>query len=290
MVGIQMGGATGAQAAYPGSNGLVAFVRGSDIWTVNPTTLTQKRLTFTGLNREPSWSPDGKQIAFIRQTSTEHLWVMNANGSNQHAITTKYVPDEYPTWSPDGQWIAFTRGVGFTDYAIFKIHSTYPYGGPIRLTTNLPDGGEDTEATWSPLGDNIIFRRSGLCGTDICSRLYRVSSSGGAVSPVLATSQASFDQFSPDYAPKGRAVAFVGAGETEGIWIAGTDGSNIHKITTTASNESPAWAPSGTKLTFGHYVSGARFEDVWTIHSDGTGAKLLVRNGVDPTWQPIPQP
>jgi Tol biopolymer transport system component len=54
----------------------------------------------------PSWSPDGLRIAFEREQS---IVVMRADGSNQVALTSGTVDDEYVDWSPDGNWLVFSR-------------------------------------------------------------------------------------------------------------------------------------------------------------------------------------
>lgn len=99
-----------AQAAYPGSNGLIAFVRGSNVYTIKSSGAASslKRLTGGGRNAGPRWSPGGKQIAYL---DDGNLWVMNANGSHKRRLTDaapKYT-DSRPSWSPNGKYLAFVR-------------------------------------------------------------------------------------------------------------------------------------------------------------------------------------
>jgi Tol biopolymer transport system component len=62
-----------------------------------------------GDDTDPAWSPDGKLIAFTgnaRGDGVLQLYLMNADGSNLHRISTDY--EEYsPTWQPDMQWLLF---------------------------------------------------------------------------------------------------------------------------------------------------------------------------------------
>jgi Tol biopolymer transport system component len=74
---------------------------------------------------EPSWSPDGRRIAFVSQpdkkegllsglipelTRDRRIWVMNADGSDQRQLTNDSAyRDERPLWSADGSQILFAR-------------------------------------------------------------------------------------------------------------------------------------------------------------------------------------
>src|SRR5712691_4176997 len=106
---------------------------------------TQTRLTHTGVDGQPVWSPDGARIAFIRQTSlgSGHVWVMNADGSGPHEIVAPAGPPSEPTfgdpaWSSD-DWIFFVVAQVGTD-GCFKtrVDKVRPDG---TARTKVSDGG-----------------------------------------------------------------------------------------------------------------------------------------------------
>jgi TolB protein len=69
----------------------------------------QARLTDNLLgNYFPSWSPDGKRIAFTSERDgNSEIYIMNADGSGQIRLTNNKASDGMPTWSPDGKRIVF---------------------------------------------------------------------------------------------------------------------------------------------------------------------------------------
>lgn len=86
------------------------------IYTANGDGSNVKRITFAGVfNSSPSWSPDGKKIAFSGQ-SDDHfdVFVMNADGTGMIRLTSAKKPNggwasnEDPSFSPDGRFVMYT--------------------------------------------------------------------------------------------------------------------------------------------------------------------------------------
>jgi TolB protein len=108
-----------------------------------PLQLPQTITTTNARDDYPAWSPDGKQIAFSRTPpdpgSQPYIWVMNANGSDQKALTTGWAP----AWSPDGNQIAFSAA------------SDQPGDGSIKIWVMDMDGSGNKKSlnigTWGCL-------------------------------------------------------------------------------------------------------------------------------------------
>lgn len=104
----------GAYQRNPQGNRGESEVFVMDAGGANRINLTQKP---RAMNSYPSWSPDGKTIAY-RASPKPGLWfqpfnihVMNADGTNPIMLTKagRWIYESRPNWSPDGKKIVFTR-------------------------------------------------------------------------------------------------------------------------------------------------------------------------------------
>jgi Tol biopolymer transport system component len=119
----------------------------------------------------PTYSPDGKRIAFSSDRSGKpEVWVCDSDGSNPVQLTSFREGEAHgPKWSPDGTSIVFAGFVG-QNRDLYVIGTNG--GAARRLTT---DPADDTWPCWSRDGQWIYFRspRSGE------SEIWKMPAAGG---------------------------------------------------------------------------------------------------------------
>jgi TolB protein len=114
-----------------------------------------KRLTDTrfGINSSPSWSPDGKRLAFVsNRGGSPQVYVMNADGSGVRRLTFQGNYNQTPDWSPRGDLIAFTARDERNAFDLFTVN--VENGKVTRLTQ---DQANNEEPTFSPNGRLVLF-------------------------------------------------------------------------------------------------------------------------------------
>ncbi len=165
------------------------FQPGLEIVIINSDGTVPQNLKSPEFPRWPTWSPDGKKIAFVADVPSS-LYLMDADGRN----LVRFLPfpsTSRPAWSPDGLKIAFTT---------FQEIRTYDLKTEEQMKLFVhPNGLRDP--AWSPGGRQIAFTiRRGL-QTDI----YVINAGG---TQLRQLTKHSAEDHAPAWSPDGRQIAF----------------------------------------------------------------------------------
>jgi dipeptidyl aminopeptidase/acylaminoacyl peptidase len=204
----------------------------------------------------PAFAPDNHRIIWGRaDSSSDGLFLMNADGSGQHQLTSS---GQDPVYSPSGSQIAY----GIDGIRIAAANGS----GSRRIVTNRAtttfSGGVLTryveynrEPNWSPDGGRIVFAREA----------HTTSCNGP-----------------PSCTPTRNDVVDV--------FVMNADGSGLRQLTSTpgVDEEDPQFSPDGKAIVYYHLRAGSDDTQgqIWVMRADG-GAKHKVANGANPEWSTV---
>lgn len=122
----------------------------TDIFVMDADGSNVRRLTHSNsLDLEPTWSRDGKRIAFVSyRLGRSDIWTMDASGDTELPLTVDPALEDGPAWSPDGASIAYTK-TAVNDPQIWVADA----GGLLARPIGVSGYGVD----WSPDGDHLVF-------------------------------------------------------------------------------------------------------------------------------------
>jgi hypothetical protein len=167
------------------------------LWLVNADGSSLRRLG-DGWATDPAWSPDGTKIAYVSLDPSlpgqNFVYVMNADGSGGHRLTTRTSSEDSPSWSPDGSQIAFGA---YFDWPASNAHGVFVVNADGSGLRQLTDGsGHAGSPAWSPDATKILFEQyDGALGF---AGLYTISSDGSAQAKLVGGYS---NNLLPDWAP-----------------------------------------------------------------------------------------
>ena len=268
-----------------------------------------RQLTFEGENAEAYFSFDGTRLIFQstpRSGGCDQIYTMSLDGSDVRMLSTGQGRTTCSYYYPAGDKILyssthhfstacpavpdFSRGYVWAVYPSFDIFMADADGS--SLTQLTKSFGYDAEATFSPVGDRVVFTSMRDGDLDI----YSMAPDGSDVRRL--TDAVGYDG-GPFYSPDGSKIVFRAHRPTDPreiedytslladglirpstleIFVMNADGSEQREITHNgAANFGPFWHPSGTKILFSSNMddpTGRDFE-VYMINEDGSGLERI---------------
>jgi Tol biopolymer transport system component len=166
----------------------------------------ENQLTEDPADTEPSFSPDGRTIAFARDGD---IYTVRPDGSGERRLTSGAALDSRPQVSPNGRIVMFERRDAEGEPA--NLYTVRVGGGP---ATDLTPGPEEaTEARFAPDGRTIVFVGTTLAAGDrVNADLYSIRPSGAGLARLTPTGRV--DEFDPRYFAGG--IVFSRGNQSEG--------------------------------------------------------------------------
>ena len=195
------------------------------ICVMNDDGSSKRRLT-EEFDRWPCWSPDGKQIAFVRydenDTQKSEVFIMNANGTNQQQLTHSGGISGMPAWSPDGKHLLFdSNRSGKLEIYVMVLESR-----TIKQLTGVGKPHHAVAPDWSPDGKEILYEKFISRGIGLSHKNIWVMSADGTNNRPLLPDPVAEDppifRAGPEWSPDGQQILYHES--TEGF------GQRIHRF------------------------------------------------------------
>ena len=185
-----------------------------------------------GLNGWPIWSPDGRQILWIRSPG---LAVANPDGSEMRLVK---VPGDNSSvsFSPDGKRVVLRRDVaGGVGIYVVNVNGT-----GLRRVAFSKKGIAD-KIDWSPDGSRIVFSMPEF-GPPQSSNVYTIRPDGTGLRQLTHDTGGKLNNGADSWSPDGQKIAFASnhAG-TYQIFVMNTDGSGVTQLTHGRESHLAAW-------------------------------------------------
>jgi serine/threonine protein kinase/Tol biopolymer transport system component len=229
------------------------------------------RRIMAGVTSPVTFSPDGKQLAFVRPSTTESdLLVANVDGTGERKLATRKLPSFFafgggPAWSPDGKTIACGAG-SYSDSSATIV--SIPAAGGTESSITSQNWVSVSRVLW--LGDGsglIVAAVPELVSTG--TQLWYVSYPAGTVRRVTNDLNA-YGTSSLGLTNDSKTLVTVQADKSAQLWViaAGAEPGSARQITNGKyDGDSIVWSPSGPIL---YTAPSGEQSDVWRINPNGS--------------------
>lgn len=210
----------------------------------------------------PTWSPDGRQIAFVRYSQNSFSIVtIPALGGTERRLYRG--PDNLGgglSWSPDGSLIAFSESHE-SDPTRAWISALSVSDSSVRAISSPPPGWIDRSPSYSPDGDRLAFIRSAVAG--VSNDMYVMAANGGPAKRLTFDHRPMTGSLA--WTSDSREIVFASArGAAMGLWVVAAGGCIPKPVAGPVGEAGWPTIPSKSDHTL-VYEQGVDKWDVWRV-------------------------
>lgn len=286
-----------------GKIGISLNIGGSNIFTKDLETGKETQLTnILSRERNPRWSPVGRQIAFISFRDAADLLTIPTGGGEARKLTIN-VPNPNknryitrPSWLPNGKELIFGGFFGYGNRGIWKV--PVEGGVPQKLEFGFDMWVECCDV--SPDGAYIVFDYIGskegnpIEGARTFEKdIYVIPFKGGAPQRITKIEKSGQSFRFPRWSPDGKRLAFTSMDwfadhegkESDEIWVCEFPDGEPRAITKKMKGITHlSWSPDGKTIIFSKVTKNK--EQIYSVPSAGGEIKMMNIEGFSPDFSP----
>ena len=224
----------------------------------------------------PSWSPDGKRVAYVSfETGMAKVFIQEIASGKREAVLSKDTQISSPSWSPDGKYLSLTLYQdGNAEIYILRLRDR-------TLTRMTNQFAIDTESSWSPRGNKILFT-SGRSGSP---QIYELDLRKLNPKAKRISFEGTYNA-KASYLPNEEGIIFVHR-SNDGLFhiaLKYKKENFIRVLTEAKMDESPSVAPNGNMVIYG--IREENLSMLAGFSLSGAKFKLPASNGEvrEPAW------
>ena len=224
----------------------------------------------------PSWSPDGKRVAYVSfETGIAKVFIQEIASGKREAVLSKDTQISSPSWSPDGKYLSLTLYQdGNAEIYILRLRDR-------TLTRMTNQFAIDTESSWSPKGNKILFT-SGRSGSP---QIYELDLRKLNPKAKRISFEGTYNA-KASYLPNEEGIIFVHR-SNDGLFhiaLKYKKENFIRVLTEAKMDESPSVAPNGNMVIYG--IKEENLSMLAGFSLSGAKFKLPASNGEvrEPAW------
>jgi TolB protein len=224
----------------------------------------------------PSWSPDGKRVAYVSfETGIAKVFIQEIASGKREAVLSQDTQISSPSWSPDGKYLSLTLYQdGNAEIYILRLRDQ-------TLTRMTNQFAIDTESSWSPKGNKILFT-SGRSGSP---QIYELDLRKLNPKAKRISFEGTYNA-KASYLPNEEGIIFVHR-SSDGLFhiaLKYKKENFIRVLTEAKMDESPSVAPNGNMVIYG--IKEKDLSMLAGFSLSGAKFKLPASNGEvrEPAW------
>ena len=246
-----------------------------------------------GLIGSPDWSPDDRQIIYVKYSNDNReksdFIIYDMFNKTHKVLNIEGGEDDKhsPKFSPDGKQIAYCATVKSDTTFIHSHCHHHIYKVDVNGKNNQLIIKDASSPKWSFQGDKIVYSSSGVGGS---SQIFVANANGSnqkqltsTVSPRIWPGWPPDGNGDPQWTLDGKKIVYVSwENERPEIFIMNSDGNNKKRLTTAEfRDESPEITPDGKHILFSSRKSDM-MNGIWIMSLDGSNQKVISKTGIYP--------